>query len=77
MQFDAQSEKYIPSVKTVPFAVEDAPQNTWLAHDPVSLLKLCEAYNVSAEEGCKVSLALYPNQEPEWVYHLGFGVYRK
>ena len=77
VQFDARSGKYIPSVKTVLFGVEDAPQNTWLAHDPVSLLKLCEVYNVSAEEGCKVSLALYPNQEPEWVYHLGFGVYRK
>ncbi|SPL69073.1 type I-F CRISPR-associated helicase Cas3f [Acinetobacter stercoris] len=75
VQFDPETGKYIPSIKTVSFIVEEAPQNAWLANSPAGLVQLCREQNIQVEEGCKVSLAVYPNQVPEWIYHYGFGIY--
>lgn len=77
MMFNPKTGRYEQAVKQVLFDYESAPDNAWLSLHPKRLTELCDEQGVSVEEGCKLSLAVYGDQIPQWVYHFGFGVYSK
>ena len=66
--------KYEQQIKTVNFETEIAPANTWLNLEPEELIELCQEKGIEIEEGCKISLAIYDDEIPEWKYYFGFGV---
>ncbi|MEG2357512.1 type I-F CRISPR-associated helicase Cas3f [Acinetobacter sp.] len=74
MEFNPETGKYEQAVKQVRFACEAAPENAWLSLHPKQLAALCAEMEVSKEEGCKLSLAVYDDQTPQWTYYFGFGV---
>lgn len=74
VEFSPETGKYEQAVKQVQFTCEAAPENAWLSLHPEQLAELCAEMEVSKEEGCKLSLAVYADQTPQWTYHFGFGV---
>lgn len=76
VEFDVKTGKYIPTKKAVSFQCVDAPQNAWLSLTPQQLTELCYDYQTPVSEGCKLSLAVYGDEIPQWCYYIGFGVSR-
>lgn len=76
VEFDVKSGKYLPAKKSVSFECINAPVNSWLSLGPKQLVELCDDYQTPVEEGCKLSLAVYGDDIPQWYYHIGFGVSR-
>lgn len=75
MEINIKTGRYEPSVKQVRFNDEHASLNAWLNLDPDELKDLCEEKGLNVEEGCKISLAVYGDDVPEWTYNFGFGIY--
>ena len=75
VELNIQTGKYEQAVKSVTFNIEPAPDNAWLSLSPAQLKELTLEYGLAVQEGCKLSLSVYNDQSPQWIYHLGFGVY--
>ena len=75
VELNIQTGKYEQAVKSVTFNIEPAPDNAWLSLSPAQLKELTLEYGLPVQEGCKLSLSVYNDQSPQWIYHLGFGVY--
>lgn len=75
-ELNLETGKYEQQTKTVTFETEIAPKNAWLNLDPEQLIELCQEKGIAIEEGCKISLAIYDDERPQWSYHFGFGVSR-
>lgn len=76
LELDVQTGHYKPATKKVVLKFEDAPENAWLSLDPEALTALCLEKDIPIKEGCKLSLAVYGDDIPQWCYHFGFGVSR-
>lgn len=76
MLFNPKTGNYEQAKKQVLFDCEVAPENAWLSLHPKRLTELCDEQGVSVEDACKLSLAIYADDIPQWTYHFGFGVYR-
>lgn len=53
----------------------DVP-NAWLNLSPAQMIEYCEKSDLTTEEGCHASLAVYAD-DVRWVYDASFGVYRE
>lgn len=76
VELNVKTGRYEPAVKKVDFEIQPSTKNSWLNLEPKVLKSLCEHYNLKVKDGCKVSLAVYGDQIPNWTYDLSFGVYR-
>lgn len=76
-EFNFSIGKYEPQSKPMIFEIEQAPPNAWLNLDPEQLIELCQEKGIAVEDGCKISLAIYGDEIPEWKYYLGLGIYSK
>lgn len=75
LELNVKTGRYEPSIKQVKFNCENAPENAWLNLSPGALKELCEEKDLDVREGCKISLAVYSDDIPQWSYHFGFGVF--
>ena len=57
--------------------LQPAKANAWLNLSPEQMQAHCEELGITMEEGCHVSLAVYKDEIPDWIYDYGFGIYRK
>ncbi|RKG30623.1 type I-F CRISPR-associated helicase Cas3f [Acinetobacter tianfuensis] len=76
-ELNFQTGQYEQQCKTVYFDRELAPDNAWLNLAPEQLTVLCSEQGIAVQDGCKISLAIYDDEIPQWVYHLGFGILAK
>lgn len=56
-------------------------EHAWLNIHPTKMIKLCDEFNISHRDGCRVELTQYKDQIDqveygEWVYDLAFGLVR-
>jgi CRISPR-associated endonuclease/helicase Cas3 len=75
--FNVQTGRYEQAIKGVIFHIEDAPKNAWLCLEPQQLMELSLECEISVEDGCKLSLAVYTDDIPQWTYtyNSGFGIF--
>lgn len=56
--------------------LQPAKANAWLNLSPEQMQAHCEELGITMEEGCHVSLAMYKDEIPDWIYDYGFGIYK-
>ncbi|RYY78281.1 MAG: type I-F CRISPR-associated helicase Cas3 [Moraxellaceae bacterium] len=57
-------------------ASQSAPHNAWLYLTIEQMIERCNDLSINIEEGCHTSLAVYQDENPEWIYDKGFGLYK-
>lgn len=72
---NVQTGRYEQAIKGVTFNIEDTPKNAWLCLEPQQLVELSREYEIAVEDGCKLSLAVYADDIPQWTYNIGFGIF--
>ncbi|MCU4414466.1 type I-F CRISPR-associated helicase Cas3f [Acinetobacter sp. WU_MDCI_Axc73] len=71
-------EKYGLIWDKVKFEEIAAAPQAWLSLNPEEMISYCQDYHISAEQGCRVSLATYNKEQiPHWCYDYGFGIFKE
>lgn len=77
LEYNPKTDRYQPKQnEKVIFNTIPLLPNSWLAKTPEQLVELCDHYGIEPQEGCRVSLAVYQDEDVKWTYDYSFGIYR-